>query len=830
MGIFYPGTLTSEVSEREIKGREVSRKAAAEGIVLLENDGVLPLKEGSRVALYGIGAGYTIKGGTGSGDVNSRDTVTVRKGLENAGFDIVNKDYLDAFDREYKVAYKEWVDKIYEMAGDDQAKLYDAHSRLKMRMPIAGKIDARSHEKADAAIYVISRISGEGADRRAVKGDYYLSDEEEEELSCITKQYEKTIVLLNIGGVMDLSFMDKYKISALLLISQGGCEAGNAAADVLCGRVNPSGRLTDTYAFKYGDYPSSEGFGANNGNLLEEYYNDGIYVGYRYFDTFGIRVRYPFGYGLSYTTFETEYLDTKVAGGKVTVRVKVKNTGAFAGKKVVFLFASCPAAEQQKEYKRLVAFNKTKLLGTSESEEISLTFSLDLLSSYRTAKAAYYMEKGEYILALAENADKINAVSALTLSETVCTEKLTNVCELFDRMHEIAPKERREKVRNEMRAKLLEGIDRVDIDIEVKNLAEGRCKADSNAGLDKEVLNKADEILKSLTTEEKVMLVCGAPSALAAEVIGSAAGKVPGAAGETVGIKEKGVPGVVLADGPAGVRIQQRYQSRPDTGEIIRLTRYQSLENRFFGKVPEIEGGVDHFQFATAIPIGTCLAQSFDTGLLCEVGKMVAEDLRFFKISCWLAPGLNIHRNPLCGRNFEYYSEDPLVSGLMAAAITKGVQEKGDLAVTIKHFACNNQEENRFHVNSNVSERALREIYLKGFEIAVKEGNPGCIMTSYNRLNGVHTANSKDLCSVVARDEWGFSGLIMTDWGTTNTPGSSYASKCILAGNDLIMPGTAGDREEIADALLDKQNVHLPIEKLDESVKRVLYFALKTEQ
>ncbi|MBP5305847.1 MAG: glycoside hydrolase family 3 protein, partial [Lachnospiraceae bacterium] len=204
--------------------------------------------------------------------------------------------------------------------------------------------------------------------------------------------------------------------------------------------------------------------------------------------------------------------------------------------------------------------------------------------------------------------------------------------------------------------------------------------------------------------------------------------------------------------------------------------------------------------------------------------------LRFFKISCWLAPGLNIHRNPLCGRNFEYYSEDPLVSGLMAAAITKGVQKDGDLAVTIKHFACNNQEENRFHVNSNVSECALREIYLKGFEIAVKEGNPGCIMTSYNRLNGVHTANSKDLCTVVARGEWGFSGLIMTDWGTTNTPGSSYASKCILAGNDLIMPGTAMDREEILDALNDKRNVHLPMEKLDESVKRVLYFAIKTEK
>ena len=301
-------------------------------------------------------------------------------------------------------------------------------------------------------------------------------------------------------------------------------------------------------------------------------------------------------------------------------------------------------------------------------------------------------------------------------------------------------------------------------------------------------------------------------------------------AGETVSFENHGIPAMVLADGPAGVRINRDYEIDLETGKIIQPTDwFEMLEARFFNKVIRHEGTVIRYQIATAIPIGTLLAQTFDTELVEEVGKAIAEELRAFGIAVWLAPGMNIHRNPLCGRNFEYYSEDPLVSGMMAAAITRGVQKEPGVGVSIKHFACNNQEDNRMHVNEHISERALREIYLKGFEIAVKTAGPMTIMTSYNRINGVHSANNYDLCTTAARKEWGFRGYIMTDWSTTNGGGSS-AAKCITAGNDLIMPGKDSDIREIMDAAEGKRLPHLTEEKLDESVIRLISAALICER
>ena len=823
---WYPGQATDEITERESRIRAVARKAAAEGMVLLENNGILPLRAGMKIALYGQGARYTIKGGTGSGDVNSRNTVTVDKGLRDAGFRIANDDYLDRFDEAYTKNRKEREAEIYRAAGDDRdpQKLYHANATIQPKLP---DIPLRTEDAADAetVIYVISRISGEFADRHAEKGDYYLSDREKNDLATISGFGKPVVVLLNVGGIMDLSFLEESRVDALLLMSQAGSEGGNALADVLSGKVNPSGRLTDTWALRYEDYPSAESFSHRNGNLEEEYYTDGIFVGYRYFDSFDVKPRYPFGYGLSYTAFGYEAISAEVKGTCLTVRVKVRNSGSTAGREVIQLYAACPSAEAITERKRLTAFGKTGLLEPGEEETLSLSFELDQLGVYHEGRSAWILQGGEYGIFAGENAQAVKPAVRLKLAETTMAEQLSAVCELKEALKEIRP-EKPDMDLQEIAFPLPE----IDITAAAGAVNDVRSKQATGYCPDPETVREAGEIAGKMTLRDKACLVVGARSALAGEIVGSQAMRIPGAAGETVAFGNYGIPSMVLADGPAGVRINREYEIDSATGNIIQPRDwFEMLEIRFFGKKIRHEGAELRYQFATAIPIGTMLAQAFDPELVREVGKAVAEELRAFRIAVWLAPGMNIHRNPLCGRNFEYYSEDPLVSGLTAAAMTRGVQKAPGVGVSIKHFACNNQEDNRMHVNEHIAERALREIYLKGFEIAVKTAGPMTIMTSYNRINGVHSANNYDLCTRIAREEWGFSGYIMTDWSTTNGGGSN-AAKCIGAGNDLVMPGKDSDIQEIIDAVEGKRLPHLTEERLNESVVRLICAALICER
>ena len=822
--IQYPGQKDLAVSAREEKIRAVARKAASEGMVLLENNGILPLAEGTKLAVFGKGARYTIKGGTGSGDVNSRNTITVEAGLRNAGFRIVNGEYLDRYDREFAEKKKAWEKALYAAAGEDRdsGKLYYAHASIAPELPEI-PIRAEDAAEAEAVVYVISRVSGEFADRRAEKGDYYLNAKEEEELETISGFGKPVIILLNIGGIMDLSLIDKYRPSALLLMSQAGSEGGNAAADVISGRVNPSGRLTDTYAFLYEDYPSSGTFSHRNGNLTEEYYTEGIYVGYRYFDSFEVGVRYPFGYGLSYTRFTEEACGAEIRGSELQVLVRVRNTGERAGRQVVQLYAACPSTEMVTERKRLIAFGKTGVLQPGEAEMLRLTAGLEQLAVYHEARAAWILQEGRYGIFAGENAQTLIPAVILHCGETAVIEQAVNICEQMEAMKEIRPEE------PDM------ALDLKDFPLEEIRIPQAAAEAARQANTPREQeetedLRKAREIAAKMSVREKACLTVGARSAMAGEIVGVQAKSVPGAAGETVSFAEFGIPGMVLADGPAGVRINPEYEIDGQTGKIIQPKDwFEVLECRFFGKVIRHEGAEVRYQITTAVPIGTLLAQTFDTELLEEVGRAIAAEMKAFGITIWLAPGMNIHRNPLCGRNFEYYSEDPLVSGRMAAAITRGVQSEPGIGVSIKHFACNNQEDNRMHVNEIISERTLREIYLRGFEIAVKTADPMTIMTSYNRINGVHSANNYDLCTQAARKEWGFRGLIMTDWSTTNGGGSN-AAKCILAGNDLIMPGKDSDIDEITDAVEGKRLPHLPEKKLDESVIRLIRAALGSER
>lgn len=482
------------------------------------------------------------------------------------------------------------------------------------------------------------------------------------------------------------------------------------------------------------------------------------------------------------------------------------------------------------------------------------------------------MEAGDYDFLVGTSSRDVTLAARLTLDKTVETEHLTNICPLLDALKEIQPEEEkeerwraeREQMWEEKKAEIpLLFLDEKGLIRDGKSAEEmykilkfgetnaaeakecdangcefeaetteakedaGNCKCGAEQPKWEErrrrAMEKAAELARKLTPEEKTALVCGRSSG-SKEIIGAAAVTVPGAAGETTAslLEKYGVANVILADGPAGIRITSHYQKNPSDGSVYKMNMYQRLENRIFGTEFLHDDGEDYYQYCSAIPVGTLLAQTFDTELLEKVGRMIGAELEEFGVTLWLAPGMNIHRNPLCGRNFEYYSEDPLVSGKMAAALTRGVQSRYGVGTTIKHYACNNQEENRRGVSSIISERALREIYLKGFEIAIKESQPKAIMTSYNKVNGVHTANSYDLCTTAARKEWGFAGIIMTDWTTTNADGGSSAAKCIAAGNDLVMPGTDTDRREILNALSAENDQYLEEKDLTACAQRIL--------
>ncbi len=875
----FTGTTDPAESPRELKNRALARRAAAEGMVLLENDGVLPLAKGTPVALYGTGARHTIIGGTGSGMVNCRSSVSIDAGLRNAGLTVTTTQWLDDYDSDYEKAKAEWIQSLYDMSEPGNFdSLYRAHASHPMTSPKAPAI--RPDDKADAqtALFVISRISGEGADRTEQKGDYYLTDDELAMLTDITSIYEKTVVILNTGGILDLSFMDTLPVSALVLMSQAGMEGGNALGDILTGAVNPSGKLTDTWAYHYSDYPYSDEFSHNNGNIIEEYYKEGIFVGYRYFDTFDVTPRYSFGYGLSYTEFDFSLQDIAIKDQRICLQISVINTGSLPGREVIQVYASCPDGRLVKERRRLTAFAKTGLLAPGETQLLELSFSTDQLESYHSGKCTYLLEKGTYQIFYGNASCHLKPAAELLLEEDVITARTKSICPLLDALPELETTQ--EAV---IREKNTAALSQTSRQIPADTSPEGSCSKiavpqltltpadipvrviryssvddvpvpdgsagnpsisiDGSAGNpsvfdDKcsgyrdgsSLLDEYMQLANQLTTEQAAALVCGAPSGMGKEIIGSAAVTVPGAAAETTAtlLDSHGIANIVLADGPAGIRILSRYEVNPADNSIYQLSRYEGLENRLFQKIFPHEGADVYYQYTTAIPVGTLLAQTFDEELLAEVGEMIGGELEEFGITFWLAPGMNIHRNPLCGRNFEYYSEDPLISGKMAAALTRGVQSHRGLATTIKHYACNNQEENRRGVSSIVSERALREIYLKGFEIAIKEAAPLGIMTSYNKVNGVHAANSYDLCTMAARDEWGFHGVIMTDWTTTNEGGGSSAAKCIEAGNDLIMPGNPSDIKEIVDAVHGEGKQHLDERYLRRCAANVLRVILNS--
>ncbi len=822
----YSGTTNPSVSTREEKNRVIARAAASEGIVLLKNDGVLPLRSGCKVGLFGSGAGATIKGGTGSGDVNERKSVNIYEGFLTQGIDVVSRDWVEDFQKRYIKSREDWRDDIFKnMEGRELLELFQIYSNHTYKMPEGRIITDNDMANADVFIYVISRTAGEAADRFAQAGDYYLTEHEKEDLQTLSAQGKDMIIILNTGGQIDMNdIFSLSNVRGIVSLSQAGMEGGNALADVLTGRVTPSGKLTDTWTKQYSDFPNADTFSHNNGNVTTEKYEEGIYIGYRYFDSFEKEVAFPFGYGLSYTDFSihTDKIFTNEDG--VQIITTVTNTGTtYFGKEVVQVYASCPQGSIPKEYKRLCGFAKTKLLAPQESETLTITIPSNTLASFSEQNSAWLAEKGMYGIWVGNSSRNVTLEAILSVENDTILETVSSICPLKEELEELVCENRYSLEEKWLKEATEKGL--IPISFTPQPTEKTRIAAKYIASNQFDAM--AENIVNQLSDEELISMVIGEISKGQETALGSAGIMTPGAAGETSAILEEkfDIPGISMADGPAGLRLLKKYSVDRNTKEIYGVGLLAALEGGFFAPLEEHDNADTYYQYCTAFPVGTMLAQTWNTKLLKTVGQAVAEEMQEFGISWWLAPGMNIHRNPLCGRNFEYYSEDPLLTGMTAAAITKGVQSVAGVGTTIKHFACNNQEDNRMGSNSVVSERVLREIYLKGFEIAVKTAQPMAIMTSYNLINGVHTANSKDLCTTVVRDEWDFQGIIMTDWTTTFPMGGSNSWQCAMAGNDLIMPGFQGDIENIRQALASGE---LAREDLKACVKRLLKVIYQT--
>ena len=835
----YVGTTSTVMSQREKDNAILAREAAAEGFVLLKNKAqTLPLKPGTKIGLYGAGAVRTIKGGTGSGDVNNRYNVNIYDGLKNAGYEITSVEWLEGYDRGYLAARESWKAEIFRKLTEEcNGNFFEAYSTTPFSMPAGAAIDeaAAKEDGAEIGMYVLARIAGENADRRDEAGDYYITEEERAQIAALCEAYEKVILVVNTGGLIDLAFTDEFpNITAVLQFVQAGQEGGNALAGVISGKVTPSGKLVDSWALDYMDYPNAAYFSHKSGDIYREEYREGIYVGYRYFDTFDVPVRYSFGYGLSYTVF-----DIKVSGiskqisaqGKPTLSVSVDviNTGAaYSGKEVVQVYVSCPQGKLLKEFRRLAAFGKTKLLAPGETQSLTLSMDLYQLASYSEEQAAWLLETGTYGIWVGNALSTAALCGTFVLDETKVLVQCEHICPLKESLEELQPD--KAKLEEKQTAWLRKAEERKlpKVQISAKELPTETVVYEK---LQDQYPGRAGEIVDQLSTEELIALATGDPAKdQGASALGSAGQTVPGAAAETVTVAEKApyyVASIVLADGPVGLRLRSEYQIRED-GSIDGGDFLDGFENGYFAEPKESKGIVYH-QYCTAIPVGTLLAQSWNLELMHTLGRMIAGEMNEFEVTLWLAPGMNIHRNPLCGRNFEYYSEDPLLAGSMAAAMTQGVQSIPGCGTTIKHFACNNQEDNRMGSDSILSERTLREIYLKGFETAIRSAQPMAMMTSYNLINGVHAANNYDICTKAARDEWGFAGAIMTDWTTTtdSTAGECTAAGCMKAGNDMVMPGDMRDHASIRQALKDGT---LDIRELKRCVYHTIKIILQSNQ
>ena len=774
---------------------QLSKEAAKEGMVLLKNEnGLLPLAAGSKIALFGKGSFDYVKGGGGSGDVYTAYVRNLYEGLKAQETAVQIYEPLSAF-------YRTDIQHQYE-AG--------AAPGMTVEPELPAELADGAKAYADIAVVVISRFSGEGWDRSSVEcnnefnpwdnetsmpkiskevfpdGDFYLTSREKAMLSMVKERFDSIVVVLNIGGIIDLSWVkDDDQISSALLAWQGGMEGGLAMAELLTGNGNPSGKLVDTFAARTEDYPSTANFHESFDYVN---YTEDIYVGYRYFETIPgakEKVVYPFGYGLSYTTF---YLDIPVVEqteDEICATVQVTNTGDTAGKEVVQLYFEAPQGILKKPVRQLAAFSKTRLLLPGETQLVRLSFKKEDMASYddlgKIAKSAYVLEKGIYKIYAGTSVRDIEEIDQMEFSENVITRQhsahlVPNSLKermLSDGSFEALPQSECPDINECVFEKMKPGTEE-GLTPAVRSCSRG---ALFDTYGKKQFIDVAqgklslDEFMAQLSDDDLLHLLGGQPNTGVANTFGF--GNLP----------DYGVPSIMTADGPAGLRIGS-------------------------------ECGV----CTTAWPCATLLACTWNPALIQQIGQAGAEEVKENNLAVWLTPAVNIHRNPLCGRNFEYYSEDPLIAGKMGAAMVKGIQSQ-HIAASVKHFAANNKETNRKHSDSRVSERALREIYLRVFEIIVKEAQPWTIMSSYNAINGHRASENHELLEDILRGEWGFKGMVTTDWWTR-----AEHYKEIKAGNDIKMGTGFPDRVKKA---IEMGQLGRP--ELEHCARRVLELILKID-
>lgn len=741
---------------------EFSRKVAAEGAVLLKNEGqALPLRSGESVSIFGrIQVDY-YRSGTGSGgSVNVAYTTHLLDGLRSKKQIRVNE--------ELASVYEKW---IAQNPFDNGGGGWAAEPWHQKEMPLTDELVAAARAKSDKAIVVIGRTAGEDQDNADAPGSYRLTDDEIAMLRRVTDHFEQTIVVLNVSNIIDMSWLDDeayaHPIPCVIYAWHGGMEGGNAIADVLAGDVRPGGKLTDTIAYSIEDYPSTR----NYGNEFKNLYQEDIYVGYRYFETFcPDKVRFEFGYGLTYTEFGIKPEEAKrvVKNGEeqLEIGVTVQNTGVtYPGKEVVQVYVEAPQGQLGKPARALVAFAKTQELKPGELQRLTISFPVNALASYDDGgytghRSAYVLEAGTYYFHVGNSVKNtvkvgVDGQSGYEVPELRVVEQLEEALaptEDFARMKPGARKEdgayeityvevpkRTVSLAKRIEQRLPETLEQTgDRGYKLKDVHDGKIS------LETFVAQLGDEDLAAIVRGE------GMSSPLV----------TPGTASAFGGVSDSlfrfGIPIGCSADGPSGIRM--------DTGEK-----------------------------ATQVAIGTLLAATWDPELVEELYVLEGKELLRNNIDTLLGPGLNIRRSPLNGRNFEYFSEDPLITGIFATACTAGIKKGGSHA-TLKHFACNNQEQHRSKVDAVVSERALREVYLKGFEMAVKRGGASSVMTAYNPLNGHWAASNYDLNTTILRGEWGFTGIVMTDWwammndvANGGPADKKYTNFMVRAQNDLYM-------------------------------------------
>ena len=769
------------MQEYEKEHLQLLRDHLGECTVLLKKDGSFPLPAPCPISAYGGGVRHTVKGGTGSGEVNSRFFVSVEQGLRDAGFTLTTGAWLDAYDGVLEKAKKEFIKAIKARAKEKHSNaiiegMGAVMDEPEYTIPLSGN--------SDTAVYVLARNSGEGNDRNPVKGDIKLTDTEIRDILECNRVYRRFLLVLNTGGPVDLSPV--MEVGNILILSQLGVDTGTALADLMLGRTVPSGKLATTWA-KWEDYPSIGDFGDPD----DTHYKEGVYVGYRYFDSANVRPLFPFGFGLGYTEMEVKAGTVTKECSSVTVRATVRNTGNYSGKETVQAYLSFPSVTLDQPYQSLVGFAKSRLLLPGEEEELCITFDLKHFASFSEAETAYMLEAGDYILRIGTDSASTSPAAVLRLPETCITRRVRNLLgdPGFEDWH---PESSREEILPDLPVLIFSPED-----LPTENISYSHNE-------------RIDHALGLLKNDELAYLNIGAfdPKGGLASVIGNAALTVAGAAGESTHMLDTAeYPPIVMADGPAGLRLSREFYRDEEGAHSIGSSLPESITmflpkllTLLIARPKKLKKGVQiEEQYATAIPIGTAIAQSWNTEFAHLCGDIVGSEMKRFGVHLWLAPALNIHRSIQCGRNFEYYSEDPLISGSFAAAVTNGVQSHDGCGVTIKHYAANNQETNRYANNSCVSERAMREIYLRGFEICVREAQPFALMTSYNLLNGTHTSEHRGLCVDILRREYGFEGVIMTDWvvSAMTSKNKKYASpnpaKVAAAGCSLFMPGSKND-------------------------------------